>query len=251
MNFPFYVHFGETKILLHTIIEPLAFFIGFRFFIYLKKKKGDVIDSDSRVWIIIAAIFGALIGSRLVGGLERPDQLAAAKNWFLHFYSNKTVLGGLIGGLFGVEIAKKIIGINKASGDLFVYPLLLALIIGRIGCFSMGTYEETYGVPTGSFPGLDLGDGIRRHAVALYEIIFLGLLWLLLIFLSRKIKLANGALFKIFMIAYIIFRFLLEYIKPHYTYAIGLSAIQVTCVIGLIWYSPVIFKPGRLLQDQN
>ena len=41
-----------------------------------------------------------------------------------------------------VELIKKLPVKTKASGDLFVYPLMLALIIGRIGCFSMGIYEE-------------------------------------------------------------------------------------------------------------
>jgi len=96
--------------LLHTILEPAAFFAGFRFFLLLKKRKGDIIESSNRTWIIIAAIFGALFGSRLVGGLENPLEMASADNVLLYFYLNKTVLGGLLGGLLGVELVKKIIG---------------------------------------------------------------------------------------------------------------------------------------------
>ena len=56
---------------------------------------------------------------------------------------------------------------------LFTYPLILAIIIGRIGCFSMGVFEETYGLPTTLPWGMNLGDNIPRHPVCLYEIIFL------------------------------------------------------------------------------
>ena len=38
------------------------------------------------------------------------------------------------------------------------------------------------------------------------------------------------------MIAYIAFRFFLDFIKPHYTFSFGLSTIQVTCIVGLIYY---------------
>ncbi len=246
MNFPWKIEIGNAEILLHSILEPLAFFTGFRYFLYLKKNKGDIVETERRVWIIIGAIFGSLLGSRLIGGFENPEQMKNAANLLLHFYMNKTVLGGLLGGLLGVEIIKKIIGEKKASGDLFVYPILLALIIGRIGCFSMGTYEETYGLPTGSILGMDLGDGMKRHPVALYEIAYIVLLWILLKKLTTKISIANGGLFKLFMISYIIFRFFVEFMKPHYNYWPGLSAIQITCVLGFVWYLPNILSPRTI-----
>ena len=188
--------------MLHTILEPLGYIIGFRYFLYLRKKQGDIIEQTNRTWILIGAIFGAIIGSRLIGGLEDPPQIQMADNVLMYFYQNKTVLGGFLGGLFGVELIKKIIGEKKASGDLFVYPMILALIIGRIGCFSMGVYEETYGLPTSLPWGMHLGDSYTRHPVALYEIIFLVALWLTIVQLEKKFSLANGARFKIFMMSY-------------------------------------------------
>lgn len=199
---------------------------------------------------MLGAVFGALLGSRLVGGFEDPSQLARTSNAFLHFYLNKTVLGGFLGGLFGVELVKKLIKEKNASGDIFVYPILLALIIGRIGCFSMGVYEETYGVETNNFFAMNLGDGKPRHPVALYEIFFLVILWIGLLEIRKRVSLANGAAFKIFMISYILFRFLIDFIKPHYTFNIGLSTIQLTCLLGLIWYARYILQPGKLLQPQ-
>src|SRR5688572_7618728 len=107
MDFPFYVHLGNKSILLHSLIEPLAFFTGFRYLLFLKKRRGDILNPGNRFWIIIGAIVGALLGSRLVGGLENPLPLLEGKNWVIHFYTNKTILGGLVGGLFGVELVKK------------------------------------------------------------------------------------------------------------------------------------------------
>ena len=232
-------------------MEPLGFFIGFRYFLYLRKKQGDVIPSSNRVWILIGAIFGALLGSRLIGGLEDPGQLSISDNLWFYFYQNKTVLGGFLGGLFGVELVKKIIKEKHASGDLFTYPMILALIIGRVGCFSMGVFEETYGSPT-TFPlGMHLGDSALRHPVCLYEIIFLLLLWISLVQIEKKFTLQNGARFKLFLIGYCFFRFMLDFIKPHYTYGIGLSTIQITALFGLIYYYRYIITPKKLIENKT
>ena len=232
---------------MHVVFEVLAFFIGFRYFLWLRKKRGDAIKTPNRTWIIIGAIIGALIGSRLIGGLEDPTQITKANNVLFYFYQNKTVLGGFLGGLTGVEIVKKIIKEKGASGDLFVYPIILALIIGRMGCFSMGIYEETYGTVTTLPWGMNLGDGLVRHPVSLYEIIFLWVLWVCLWIVQKKFALQQGALFKLFMIAYLGFRFLLDFIKPHFTFNVGLSVIQLTCIAGLLYYLPYIIQPKKLL----
>ncbi|HRH60785.1 MAG TPA: prolipoprotein diacylglyceryl transferase [Chitinophagaceae bacterium] len=247
MHFPVEINFFGTPLLLHSILEPAGYFIGFRYFLSLRKKQGDIIVQTNRIWILIGAIFGAIIGSRLIGGLEDPPQIQMAHNVLMYFYQNKTVLGGFLGGLLGVELIKKMIGEKNASGDLFVYPIILALIIGRIGCFSMGVYEETYGNPTALPWGMYLGDSHIRHPVALYEIIFLIALWIFLVQLEKRISFANGARFKIFMMSYCLFRFLLDFIKPHYTFSFGLSTIQITAMLGLLYYYRYILKPKLLI----
>lgn len=247
MNFPVIIHIGSFSVTLHAVLETLAFFLGFRYFLFLRKKQGDQYSSSSRVWIIIGAIFGALIGSRLIGSLERPQEMLSTNNLAEYIYYNKTVIGGFLGGLFGVEITKKMIGEKRSSGDLFVYPMILALIVGRIGCFSMGVYEETYGIETNLHWGMNLGDGIKRHPLTIYEITFLVLLWIGLRRIQKKTSLENGALFKIFMIAYLIFRFCLDFIKPPYFLFIGLTTIQLTCLAGLIYYLPFILRPKKLI----
>ena len=247
MHFPITIEIGSLKMLLHAILEPLGMFIGFRYFLFLRKGNGDQIESGQRLWILIGAIFGALIGSRLVGGLENPAELAKAPNPLIYFYTNKTVVGGFLGGLFGVELVKKLIGEKHSSGDLFTFPMILALIIGRMGCFSMGIYEETYGVETNFFTGMNLGDGLQRHPVTLYEIVFLMMLWIGIRNLEKRFTLVDGGRFKIFMIAYIFFRFVIDFIKPHYTFSFGLSTIQLVCLGGLIYYAAYIFKPKKLI----
>lgn len=246
MSFPVTLHFGHYALTLHALLETLAFFIGFRYFLFLRRRQGDPFATQTRAWVILGAVAGALVGAHLIGSLERPYELGMTHHLLLYFFANKTVLGGFLGGLLGVELTKKAIGEKRASGDLFVYPMLLALVIGRIGCFSMGIYEETYGVYTASPFGMDLGDGIPRHPVALYEIAFLLLLWLALRQTARRLPLAPGARFKLFLIAYCLFRLLLDFIKPHTPVLLGLSTIQLTALAGLLYYLPYLVRPKKL-----
>lgn len=223
---------------IHLFFEYLAFFVAFRYYIFLRKKSEDAISYTNRLSIIIGAVFGALLVSRVVAFLEDPSfhyQLG-----FLHLLNNKTIMGGLFGGLLGVELAKKIIGEKQSSGDLFTLPIILGIIIGRIGCFLSGTDEFTYGMVTKSIFGMDLGDGLLRHPIALYEIAFLTLLFIFIHQFKKKKKLESGLLFKLFMISYFAFRFLIEFIKPNTFLVLGLSSIQYLCVLCFLYYATTI-----------
>jgi prolipoprotein diacylglyceryltransferase len=160
--------------LLHLIFEIAAFAVGYTYFQRLRTGKGDAIAEDKRVWIIIGAAAGALLGSRILGALEDPAKLAWDWRALFVAFNNRTMVGGLLGGLIGVELTKKFIGVRSSSGDLFTYPLILGMMVGRVGCMLAGLEDNTYGVRTDLPWGMDLGDGVRRHPTNLYEILWLG-----------------------------------------------------------------------------
>lgn len=222
---------------MHLILEYLAFFIAFRYYVYLKKGVIDTISKTNRLSIILGATVGAFLGSRIIAILENPLIIAD----FISLLNSKTIMGGLFGGLLGVELAKKIIGEKQSSGDLFVFPIILGIFIGRIGCFLSGIKEFTYGKATSFFMGMNLGDGLKRHPIALYELIFLVILFLFLWKMKSR-NLQNGLLFQYFMISYFTFRFCIEFLKPNVFFIIGLSSIQVLCLICMLYYYKTILK---------
>ncbi len=241
MQFPADLHLGSFRVSAHLVLETLAFFIGFRYFLFLRRRTTDTISDSNRIVILIGTTFGAFLFSRLLGGLEHPETLMASQHKLLYMFANTTIVGALLGGLVGAETTKYFVKEKNSSGDLITYPLILAMMIGRIGCFTSGVYEETYGVETNSVFGMDLGDGLHRHPVTLYEIFFLGCMWLLLLAIEKKSPLKNGYRFKIFMISYLIFRLLLDFIKPGNKYLFGvLGTIQISCILGLLYYSKTI-----------
>jgi len=235
---------GRT-INVHLILEYLAFFIAFQYYRYLRKKSTDTISSNNRLSIILGAVVGALLGSRLIGFLETPFANLTLDNFIL-LLNVKTIMGGLFGGLLGVELSKKIIGEKQSSGDLFTLPIIVGIFIGRIGCFLSGIKEFTYGKPTDFFMGMDLGDGILRHPTSLYELFFLLFLFFVLKRIFDQNKFQRGQLFKIFMLSYFGFRFLIEFIKPNTFFIVGLSTIQWLCILCFVYYRnflKVIYNP--------
>ncbi|WP_298318211.1 prolipoprotein diacylglyceryl transferase [uncultured Aquimarina sp.] len=242
MDTPFEPVVFGIKVNIHLVLEYAAFFVGFRYYLVLKKNTTDSISSSNRLSIIIGAVFGAFLGSRIIGFLENPSFLSFNLEYLIQLLSAKTIMGGLFGGLLGVELAKKIIGEKKSSGDLFTFPIILGIIIGRVGCFLAGIKEFTYGKETSSFLGMDLGDGLLRYPIALFEVIFLILLWVVLKRYQSKLYSASGLLFKYFMISYFLFRFLIEFLKPNTFFVLGFSSIQYLCILCLIYYQKTIRK---------
>ncbi len=233
MKFPVTFNLFETVAPIHYFFETMAFILGIRVYYYLKKGIADPISDINRLWILLGAMIGALIGSRLIAVLESPETLNQVT--LLSLYQSKTVAGGFLGGLFGVEIIKKIININIASGDIYVFPIIIAVFIGRIGCFCSGISEPTFGIETTFFMGINLGDGKLRHPVALYEMIYMILLFVLFYNLKSK-SLNNGERFKLFMVLYFLYRFSVEFIKPYHALFLYLSSIQWSSILIFVYY---------------
>lgn len=235
MSIPYEPIILGFKVNIHLVCEYLAFFLAYRLYVYLRAYHKDDITSENRLSIILGAAVGAWLGSRIFGVLEDPRLIGESSWWQL--LQAKTIMGGLFGGLIGVELSKKIIGERRSSGDLFTLPIILGIFIGRIGCFLSGVKDFTYGRPTSLWTGMNLGDGVLRHPLALYELLFLSLLFLVFWQLPKWKALPAGRLFQLFMLAYFGFRFFIEFLKPNTFLLLELSTIQWLCLLcwGYYW----------------
>ncbi|HJP99289.1 MAG TPA: prolipoprotein diacylglyceryl transferase family protein [Rhodanobacteraceae bacterium] len=223
----------------HTAFEALAYAVGFRVFLWTRKRTAPPAfrGNDEIVIIAAGAIIGAALGAKLSYWLDDPlTAFADFPNW-RHLLEGKSIIGALLGGLVGVEAAKRLTHIEASSGDAFVLPLMIGMCIGRIGCFLAGLPDHTYGTPTSLPWGVDFGDGIPRHPTQIYEIVFL-LGQYALIHARREFFTRPGDRFRAFMIGYLAFRLLVEFIKPvFYAYPLGLSGLQWLCIAGLVYYA--------------
>jgi prolipoprotein diacylglyceryltransferase len=238
-----------SPVALHTIFEALAYAIGFRAFLWTRRRVAPAAfeHDDHAVWIGVGAIAGAAIGAKLAFWIDDPLAAFARFPDLRHLLEGKSIVGALLGGLIAVELTKKIAGVRRSSGDAFVLPLTVGMCIGRIGCFLAGLGDHTYGVGTLVPWGVDFGDGIARHPTQLYEIAFL-LMQYALIHCRRDAFTKPGDRFRAFMIGYLAFRLLVEFIKPvFYTWPGGLSGIQWLCLAGLAYYGGDIPRILRAL----
>jgi len=173
----------------------------------------------------------ALAGAGFVGGVFGAKlpfaisvDLGSGSTWLA---DGKTITTGLIGAYLAVELAKRALGIRVKTGDTFALPLALALAVGRWGCFFNGC---CFGTPTDLPCGVDFGDGIVRHPTQVYESLFhLGMAGVLVILTLRGA--IPGHRLQMYLIAYAVFRFITEFIRPEPPYALGFTYYQWTAVV--------------------
>ena len=249
MSFPVYFWLGSVRVHPHILFESLAYTIAFR--LLLRNVRKDSILPSHRSSLIVGGMVGALFGAKVLVLLQHIDFIW--QNWqqlLLLLVQGKTVVGALLGGVMGVELTKKLLGIYQSTGDVFVYPLIVGTAVGRIGCFLTGLSDRTYGIATTLPWGVDFGDGIPRHPTQLYEILFLVILMIFLCIRSRYQR-QEGDLFKFYMVAYLGFRFLFDFIKPDFHPIWGMSAIQTACLGGLFYYCRSIYPLFNFSQTKR
>lgn len=239
-----------NALLLHAAFEMAGIGVGMRLLAQgLRRTETASLWRGPGFTLALGCLLGAIVGSKLAVWLEYPHLVR--QHWAspLLVFTGQSIVGGLIGGVVGVEIAKRIAGIHRATGDYFVLPLVFGISIGRIGCFLAGLHDDTYGLPTALPWGIDFGDGVPRHPTQLYEIGFVAALGMLL--LGQRVRLAAepGLMFKLFLSGYLIWRLLIDFLKPlPYAYVMGLSGIQLLAAIWLTWYIPVTVRQWRRLE---
>ena len=171
---------------------------------------------------------GAVIGAWLFGSANSMRGPIIAPS--------HSIAGALAGGIIAVEIWKRLHGIRVSTGGALVLPICVGIIVGRLGCFFAGLPDYTYGVPSSVPWAVDIGDGIGRHPVQLYEsaamALFLG------VYLRARLQGAHWArhhAFHAMIIYYAAQRFLWEFLKP-YPAVLGPLNIFHILMLGLVAY---------------
>lgn len=249
MMFPLTTHPQQF----HAFFETAGISSGAFYYRWLQHRDGVTnreLFNGKRFAVLLGCIFGAAIGNKLVFWVEMPQLLPHYWDTAGLLLAGQSIVGGLLGGLIGVELAKRGSGVAYSTGDGFVFPILLGLIIGRIGCFVAGLDDGTYGVPTSLPWGVDFGDGIARHPTQVYEMIFAALLWLGLKRLQPAWSAQPGLLFKGMLCSYLLWRLLVDGIKPvPFDYGWGLSGIQLVCLVALLLYTPLFYAQWQRLRQ--
>jgi prolipoprotein diacylglyceryltransferase len=249
MTFPVQLHIFGRAVPIHGVMELIAYSAGFQLYLLLRRRSRRAsVPFETNMWIVVGCVFGALVGAKLLAWLESPAEYWASR-YSLAALGGKTIVGGLLGGWIGVEVAKNRLHVRQSTGDLFVFPLILGMCIGRIGCFLSGLPDHTYGTHTTLPWAVNFGDG-PRHPTQLYEIVFLAGLGLVIALIERGSAITrNGERFRWFMLGYLVFRFVIEFIKPRFAPYAGLSAIQLASFLGVMVCIAQLYRLRRQVPE--
>lgn len=180
---------------------------------------------------------GALIGAWLFGsGNSLRSSIVAPSH---------SIAGALAGGIVAVELWKHLHHVRASTGGAFVLPICVGVVIGRLGCFFAGLPDFTYGIPTNLPWAVDLGDGIGRHPVQLYESASMTLF--LVVYLRARLHAERWARYHAFhamIIFYAAQRFLWEFLKP-YPAVLGPLDLFHLLMMGLVAYGLIWWRRSR------
>jgi prolipoprotein diacylglyceryltransferase len=222
-----------THAWLHLVFDLLAWASGglLAFILYrwrLREIAGSVAARTGPGYALSLAA-GVVAGAWLFGSINTA--LAAIP------HPSHSIAGGLAGGIVAVEIWKWLRGISGSTGLLWVGPLALGIAVGRIGCLLSGLGDETYGTPTSLPWAVELGDGVLRHPVQLYEsgamLVFLAVY---LDALRRRAHWTRTRAFYLFILVYAAQRFAWEFLKP-YPRVLGPLDIFQLLALAMIGYA--------------
>ncbi len=222
-------HLGPVTISVHGFFIALGVFAAMVVFAAEARRRGAM--NDQSVVAVAGALVGGAAGMRLSGWARHLDfasNPSLAQAWQ---FGSKSILGGLVGAYLGVLIAKRIGGYRGKTGDLFAPAVAIGMAIGRIGCFLTEAPGRPTAMPWGVHAPATTPDcpgclaGQAMHPSFVYEIIFQLTAFVVLLWLRSRIE-RPGELFVIYIAAYAVFRFFVEFARANETAWLDLTRPQ-------------------------
>ena len=211
-----------------VILQPYGFILSLAisagavfFFAEVKRKKES---PDSALEILLAALTGGIIGSRLYHVIDQWSFYSQNPPLVFQIWRGGLgIYGGLLGGILAIFILAKIKKLDfPAWLDLTALSLPLGQTIGRFANF---LNQELYGYPTNLPWGIYIPPQNRLpqfskvsffHPLFLYESLWNFLVFLAVLIAARKFakKFLKGELFLFYLSLYSFGRFGLEFLRP-------------------------------------
>jgi phosphatidylglycerol:prolipoprotein diacylglycerol transferase len=265
---PVLVEFGPWRLLTHDAFTILALVVGLGLYYRDLRRRGWL--DETIVWISLAAVFGGLVGARVITAWEHVEVYAAFGERPISEaieHSGKSLIGALAGGYLAIVLMKRAFGYRRSTGDAYLLAIPVATIIGRIGCFLS---ELPLGTPTDLPWGVTVspeaaalfarcpGCDVPMHPSMLYEIAFNVVAIAAIVRWRDRVPVSGDAV-KLYLLGAGVFRFLVEGLRGNEPQALGLTGPQWVLIplVGLLalhflrqaargaWRVPI--PPPRLL----
>ncbi|MDP9394059.1 MAG: prolipoprotein diacylglyceryl transferase [Actinomycetota bacterium] len=220
---------GDVDVATHMVFVALG--VAVAALVVLAETRRLDLDRDAMLVAVTGALVGGGIGMRLSGWLRHldpGDNPSLALAWQ---YGAKSILGGLAGAYVGVLVAKRLGGYTVRTGDAFAPAVALGMAVGRIGCHLAEAPGRVTSLPWGvhapatvpQCPGCVAGAAM--HPSFLYEIGF-HLVAFVLLMRVRRARHRPGELLTLYLAAYAVFRFAVEFVRANEVVALSLTRPQ-------------------------
>src|SRR4051812_49316643 len=208
------MRFGALAVPTHSLFVGLGVILASVVFVLEARRRGAL--REESLVAVTGALVGGAIGMRLSGWVEHLDLTLNPSVLDAWMFGARSILGGLTGAYAGVLIAKRLIGHREKTGDLFAPAVALGMAVGRVGCLLTEAPGRPTTLPWGIHAPATVPDcpgcvaGQAMHPSFAYEIAFQLAAFAALIWLRSRVT-QPGELFTLYVAAYAMFRFLVEF----------------------------------------
>jgi prolipoprotein diacylglyceryltransferase len=238
--YPTLLRIGAFEVPTHDAFVLLGVATALGVFALETRRRGV---ADRTMWTIAA---GSLLGGALLAKASTSWRYVAdtgdATIGGILVYGGKSVVGGLAGAYAGAVITKRLLRYREKTGDVFAPAVALGIGVGRVGCFLTEQIGTASSLPWAFTPPASVvgripncppcAEGVAMHPSFLYEIAFCLVAFAVLTALRDRVP-VPGELFKIFLLAYGVFRFLVEFVRGNAEMALGLTGTQLFLALTL------------------
>ncbi|MFH0769225.1 MAG: prolipoprotein diacylglyceryl transferase, partial [Chloroflexota bacterium] len=190
--------------------------------------------------IVIVKLHPELAGS-VIDYTRYPGQIIGG--------AGLTIWGAILGAALGIWIYSRFSKLQFGYlADLIVPGLILAQMIGRVGCTINGCcYGLTTSLPWGIIytqPDSLAPLGIALHPTTVYEIIYLAVTFGVVLILRGRLK-PDGSLFLVYLSLYSLWRIGIDFLREGTPFLFGLHQAQVMSIIVLAITIPILIISMR------
>src|SRR5436309_11444726 len=224
-----WLHLGPYTVSTYSLMFLCAYCVGGGITYYEAKRQHRATEAILRV--ALGALAGGMLGAKL-SMLVFLGPATFIKDLPYLWYSGQAWTGAFFGGYLGVILVKRWNAIQYSTGDIFAPALPIAQAIGRLGNLLGG---DPFGLPS-TLPWAIMQNGVRRQPSALYELI-LDLILFVIIWRLRDKMPRPGDLFRLYVVGYCSFRFLVDFTRADPHVFLGFTLVQVIYAITIVWFS--------------
>jgi phosphatidylglycerol---prolipoprotein diacylglyceryl transferase len=238
----FYI--GDIGVTWYGILMLLAISVLVAW-VYFQSRHNPQVSTDRILAAALVGVPSGIVFARLIHVIDQWHYYSIYPNQIIGG-SGLAVWGAVIGASLGIWVYFRIVKAPAgAFFDIMAPGIVLAQIIGRVGCTANGC---CYGTPTGLSWGIfythpdSVGFGTLGtpvHPAQIYEMIFLAIVFGVLLLSRRRLK-PDGSLYLLYLSLYSVWRIGIGFLRDNSETLVGLQQAQIIAIIVLAIALPLL-----------